>query len=167
MPSPGGKPGQACVACARAHAKCSYKEERAESEISAGVEEVRKVVREEIRREVSGDLTLIKRRITSLEKEVWNVLKGVGGKEEKDGDWEERWEVLQNWELWGVPGSGYEHLPGIKAEDLVRKMEDETELAEVEVDPKELEEEEAEEVVKTKGKGKAKAKERDEDRMEE
>jgi hypothetical protein len=145
VPSKSGRPGQACGACAKAHMKCSWKEERAESEVSGGVEEFRRVVKEEISRGIGSDLTLIKRRITSLEKEVWNILKGVGGRDEIDGEWEERWEVLQNWELWGVAGSGYEHLPGIDPKDLVRKTEDDG-----------IEEEEGVETEKSKGKAKAK-----------
>ncbi|KAF9642294.1 hypothetical protein BDM02DRAFT_3193529 [Thelephora ganbajun] len=58
-----------------------------------------------------------------LEKEIWNVLKGV----QLDGDdpeWEEQFKMLKNWEEWGRLGTGYGHLPKIDPADLERRESD-------------------------------------------
>ena len=43
------------------------------------------------------------------------------GVQPEDEEWGVRREALNDWELWGRPGTGYEHLPRIRGEDLYRR----------------------------------------------
>lgn len=110
-----------------------------------GLKDIRRVVVEELRNEVAPDLSVVRRRMLRLESEVWNVLKGVGRSEEmEDLEWVERSETFLNWELWGTPGSGYEHLPKLDPKELVRKDRESIRIPRRELDELEKEKEEHE-----------------------
>jgi hypothetical protein len=84
---------------------------------------MKQAFREVLQESVMPELKAIKKRMTTLEKEVWNVLKGVGRVEggEPDVEWTERLEALHSWARWGESGSGYGHLPVIIAEELEQR----------------------------------------------
>jgi hypothetical protein len=96
----------------------------------AGHEELKKVVADVIAESVTPNLRDVRERLGNLEKEVWNVLKGVGQSQGRgqgsvpDSVWSARLEALSNWDEWGRPGTGYSHLPVMMAEQLERRSSD-------------------------------------------
>jgi hypothetical protein len=135
------KPGKACEACAKAHAKCTTAE--SDREVSLGVEEICLGVRKELRAEVSPLLRALKQEMRVLGTEVWALSKGAGGS--GDAEWADQVEALQNWALWGKAGTGFGHLPEINPEDLRRSETDsegESEEKEMDVDEEGSSEEE-------------------------
>jgi hypothetical protein len=89
-----------------------------EREVSLGIEEIRSAVRAELRETVTPVLGALKKQVRTLEAEVWGFVKGARGG--SDAEWSERLDALQNWESWGVKGSGFGHLPEISATSLRR-----------------------------------------------
>ena len=84
------------------------------------MDEIRTVFQDVIRKTVTPELAKIKKRLTSLETEIWNTLKGAGGTG-PDPEWSEELEALKNWQDWGTAGSGYGHLPVVFPEELERR----------------------------------------------
>lgn len=72
--------------------------------------------------------------VAELDGEVfkWNL-----GMQPMDEEWTEEQETLQNWRMWGAPGSGYEHLPVITQDMLYRETGDQ-EADELEIPHSEL-----------------------------
>ncbi|KAF9641807.1 hypothetical protein BDM02DRAFT_3133551, partial [Thelephora ganbajun] len=129
FPVEGGRPNQACVLCFKAHLKCQWAEKGKEKEKESTPQELSREIVEIRDLGIHPYLASIRCWMSVLEKEIWNVLKGIQ-LDREDPEWEEQFETLKNWEEWGRPGTGYGHLPKIDPADLERRESD-SDLAEV------------------------------------
>lgn len=160
--------GQSCKRCYRKHLGCSWNGEKVEPEEEDDVggldkEDILKAIRTTLRAELIPELVKVRSGMRCMSTEFWNGVKGVTGRG-RDELWTEQAEAFQNWEQWGVAGTGYSHLAPLDPARL-RRIESESEES---GDEEELDEGELEalseydrrwgqkERMRNKGKGKAK-----------
>ena len=128
MSRPTGK-GKACQACSTFKVRCSL----AGRSTAVDPEVIKGIVNEAmgvLNKTVCKQSHAIKEMSTELFS--WNV----HGRPIRDEEWSEESETLENWRLWGQPGSVYQHLPKVTHE-LLRPQ---TEAASVGISSGELQE---------------------------
>lgn len=92
------------------------------------VKAIRSAVSEEMER-LQVNLRRQARELSGLRGELFSRRMGVSPGD--DDEWDAVGSVLRDWHLWGRKGTGYEHLPVVKKEELFRAEPEDEESEEI------------------------------------